>query len=869
MSTDRLPVASLSPDVVAEKLRPRARRFVRRAQAVNERIQAGSLSDAADGASESSASERLRDGKRLVAELEDLTQWARGQVPRSAPEIADAALERALMHPSADGPQVMNAAEARAFREKGVDIAEATDRLGQAVAADPKGGSALKALRESAEWRRVVKGGARNEHDEGERAASATESRDDQFADFAPLLRWISAEASPSLKAELTARMELYVLSGHALRDCVEPVDPAHPQTPAAAAMRALHERWKRAPRDAGEASMLEGEADDPARQDRAGSLSIIAERFAEIFHPLRVERIETATGEVDWIARTIPRAQSAETMLRRAGSGEVDAVLRDARDPSKLLMAVATADESTFIENNQAFRHYRAITNAIAAGEIEGVREVRALFCLPSLLYGQTAPDGKELRGDFIASRVGALTSVEREALNAMPSISQVARVDRGFDQLGVSLIAQFELCLIGASADGLNQRMHDVRAIADAPAQREAALTVLGETVATALDALVRKDPATPLMKSSGANRPMLGSFCEALEGVSRHAIDCPKAVEALQARHDQFGALCAQLTGDSEMLGRIRDQAHKYDPEEGGFAAYAERQLRREAKERAARDALMAAQRAAIATPAGPTSTQSAVIHSEAPSMSTASPVIEVADTARRPDARDSVVRAASANPDILWAAQREQIAYRDARYAALCDAIGEAAGERDALSDSEIHHLRGRLEREREAMGEPLTRGDRGAFDRCLTPFGVAVALGDRRNAQLVQAAAIGDQERVVALLERGADPNATHKGISVIGAARAGGHYDVADLVGEVLAADVAADRRALEQAMRASATRGLAPTSTRAGEQAPLTREEAAATEQAPAPARTGAAEAERATAAHVPLRPRRAPRGA
>lgn len=841
MPTDQHP-ASADPrlsDGVFESLCLRASGVVQRARALNVRVKAVSLNDA----------DISRATIRLRAELAGLTEFARG---RATDEAANAQVERALMHPEPNGPQAMNAAEARALRDIGVDDAEAASRVMQAVSADPRGGSALKALRESAEWRRIVNGGARNERDENERATSDAQTADDQFADFAPLLRWISSEASPSLKAELTAKMELYVRSGHALRDCVEPVDASHPQTLAAAAMRALHEQWTRKTR------MPRGhdeQAAETARRDRVGALSVMTARFSEIFERYRVERIEEASGEAHSIAHPIPREQGAafkeglDTIARRAGSGEIDAAVRDARDPTVLHITVTTADITTRKENNQAARHYDAVLNGIRSGDIEGVQVVKPMFCVLSMLYGQTAPDGKELRGDFIGSLTTPPTAAEREALNVLPFLAMCARVDRGHHALDVASFAQFDVCLIGANADGWNRRMQAVCAIEDGVARREAFLTAASETAGTAIEVMARKDPAKPLVRSSGANLPMLGTLCEALEGITRHAIDCPNAVRAIEARQDVLARVRMQLTRDSEIPGRLGDISAKF---EDGFDDWAQRCLRREAKEKA----LLAAAQPAPAVQTSAVHASSVQASSVQASATQATPVQAGAMEEAQAAPRERTV--AAINPELLWAAQREQIAYRDARFVAITEAIVAAAGDRDSLPADEIRQVRDRIAAQQEAAGVPLTKGDQDVLDRWLTPYGVAVVLGERNNMQLVQEAALGNQARVIALLERGADPNAHHEGVGAIAAARSKGHYDIADLLGRVMVGDVATERRAYAPA---HAEQGVAQSSA----QQAASRSTSASASTVPRPQPTPSSQArEDAAAAHSAAEPTR-----
>ncbi|ABO55043.1 hypothetical protein LA345_12865 [Burkholderia vietnamiensis] len=819
MSDTLSPLApSIDPvvDAALTPLRPLAAQAVERARRLSMGVKTGSLFDAADGASESSSSELAREGRQLLTELAELREVAEER------SLGEHAVELALMRPEVDGPDAMTPAAARAFSEQGARASDAAAKIMQAVSADPHDGLALKELRESAKWRRIVTGGARERDEESERVAllQERESGDalDPLGDFAPLLQWLSAEASPSLLAELTARMELYVRSGHALRDCVE--DDGLSQTPAATAMRALHESWANAPQAAADAGRdipglgVAGMVAEVQHHDRAGALSVIAARFAELFEPFRVERIEQPSGEADWIARALPRDQGdPNTMLRRAGSGEVDGVLRDARDPSILHVAVATADESTFIENNQASRHHRAILNAVASGAISGVREVRPVFCAPSLLYKKA--DGRELRGDFLGSIWPPATDQEREAINALPFFSMSARMARGHGTLDVADLSCFDLCLMGADADNLNRQLGHVRSIADGADRRKAFLTLESRTLAAVVDVVARKDPATPLMRSSGVNLPMFGSFCEALEALTRHAVDCPDVMEPLQAREGSLRRMRLQITGDSAIAGRLDDLSAKLEI----YPELAKRQLRREQEESAEREAILAAagQRRTAAAPARAAQIPQASAPQPKQTASEASAqTLADATTPQR-----SASEAALIEPPVeaaqprkaptatqLRAARREQIVYRNGRFDATEQTVEELfdqAGERGEPSAERVDAARSKLEASRKAMGETLTLGDRAFLDWAFGE-GLSRILAKSLDRQLVQAAGEGDAMSVGRLLDRGVSPFATHDDVTALDAAEAGRHYEVLDLLHDAALADTLAMRVARERA---------------------------------------------------------------
>ncbi len=663
-------------------------------------------------------------------------------------------------------PDAMNAAEASAFRE-GVDFDGVATRLVHAVARDNAQGAELKRLRESVAWRRVVVGAARLDFDD--EAAEADGYRDqstapaelaDRFANFAPLLKWIAAEASPSLKAELTARMELYVLSKHAQRDCVDPIDPLRQPTQAALAMRALHASLAE-PHGEGNgapfATPTKAAADSSAR---AEAMQTITQRFDELFERVHVDRRQDARGEQDWIARADPRppkgaGAAARSTIGRAGSGEIDAFIRDVDDPGIVRIAIATGDISTGREGNQAFRHWRAVLNAINEGALPGVKQAIAYYHVPGLVYSAPASDGKEVHGRLLANLTEAPTSEGREAINLLPFLSQTARIDRGNAHLAVSALAHIQLCLIGASADRWNDRARDVTQLPKAQ-QNEAFLRLTTHTMATAIDALAKLDPAQPLLKSSGVNQAVFACLCEGLEGVSRHAMDCPDVMAPIEERKGKLALIRHTLTKDSEIRGRLEDFSQKLY---GGFAAWVATARAREQEEQAELTALRAL--GAVSEAAGRES----------------SPATSPAPRA------DATAQA----PRVLTLQElMERIAIAEEAFDAICKIVEETAGGREILPRVEIDATRKRVYAVLSADGGAPTPEERAMVDELLRPNGggVQMILAARDNRLLVEACGANDTVTAMALLERGASPFAEHKGVSAFDAAERSGNADL-------------------------------------------------------------------------------------
>jgi hypothetical protein len=666
-------------------------------------------------------------------------------------------------------PDAMNADEATAFRE-GVDFDGVATGLVHAVARDNSQGAELKRLRESVAWRRVVVGAARFDFDdeaaeaEGHHDQATGAVEPDRFANFAPLLRWIAAEASPSLKTELTSRMELYVHSKHAQRDCVDPIDPLRQPTQAALAMRALHAALAEPHAEGDGAPLLTPAKAAADSRARAAAMQTISRRFDELFEKVHVDRRQDARGEQDWIARAEPRSPkgagaSTRSSFGRAGSGEIDAFIRDADNPEIVRIAVATGDITTGREGNQAFRHLQAVLNAIKEGALPGVKQVIAYYHVPGLVYSAPAPDGKEIQGRILANLTEAPTSEGREAINLLPFLSQTARIDRGNEHLDVSALAHIQLCLIGASADRWNARTRDVTQLPKAQ-QNEAFLRLTTHTMATAIDALAKLDPTQPLLKSSGVNQAVFACLCEGLEGASRHAMDCPDVMAPIEERKGKLALIRHTLTKDSEIRGRLDDFSQKLY---GGFAAWVATARAREQEEQAelaAIRALGAAPEPAVRELASPTSI--------APRVEASAP-----------------------GSGVLTLQERiERIAIAEEAFDAICQIVEEAAGGREILPRAEIDATRKRIYAVLSANGGAPLPAERALVDELLRPNGggVQMILAARDDRLLVQACGASDTVTAMVLLERGASPFAEHKGVSAFDAAERSGNADLVRVI---------------------------------------------------------------------------------
>lgn len=480
--------------------------------------------------------------------FDDLTEDAKSLLMDLA-EIRGALADESF-EPFAKQSIGLKEGEAKVLAEQVDDLRDFSGELAEALSESPDSARAIAKLRESPEWRRAVKG--------------SSERRIDAESYFAPLLECIAKEAGPALKAELTAKMELYIESGWAERDILG----EGKRSRATSKIRKLCEDLK------------------AGNGKTEGSLKIIGDRFAEIFMTVQVKKSIGEAGEEDSVGEVL--VGKSKMGMRQAGAGVIDAVLRDARDPRVVHAAIVTADESTWIENNQIYRHQRALRQAIKDGAIEGASEARISFYVPSLFYDRGAAKGREIGEQFLSALRDRLSDEERQTLNAMPFLSAIGRIDRSHPHYPVEALAGCDLRMIGARAEGWNKKSHAIRQIKDPQRRREAFLGAVGEEVAKAADIFRKKRLDGSKLKTGNSNRTLLGAYCEAVEGLVHHAADFPEALSPLGERLDDLRVFRAQLSGDSEMKRRMEGVIMAFS-REGGIAAWAKEALASEALEK----------------------------------------------------------------------------------------------------------------------------------------------------------------------------------------------------------------------------------------------------------------------------------------
>jgi hypothetical protein len=425
-------------------------------------------------------------------------------------------------------------------------------QLAQPLAAEDAGELRFGPMRESPDWRRVVKS----------RSAHAGElAKLDGGSYFSPLLDCIANEASPTLRAEMTAKMELYIQSGHARNDCLTPREGA---SHAAKRMRSLCAALRDSPEKAGNAKQ------------------IINSRFNELFLKINVVQKVGGNGEIYSEAASAGKSSTKEG--HHSETGTVDAVIRDAKDPTKLHAAVVTADETTFVESDQLLRHTTALKRAVAQGAIEGAKSVGVSFYAPSIIYGTPTGKLRELSDLLLSSLKDDLNPAQRQAINVLPSLSCISRVDRNHPHFPVDSLADVELRLIGGSASSWNQDMATVRRIKDPAERSNQFLSAVAERLSEAIDIFSNTKGAEAKMRAGSSNRAILASFCECLEGLNKHALDHPEIMRGIESKAGALQGIRDHLSKESEVRGRLSGIIDAYDYP-GGYSAWAQKRLDRE--------------------------------------------------------------------------------------------------------------------------------------------------------------------------------------------------------------------------------------------------------------------------------------------
>lgn len=421
-------------------------------------------------------------------------------------------------------------------------------KLSEALAQSTLDTQHFTQLRQTPAWRKLVKGNASPEAQ----------------GYFAPLLSFIANEASPALKAEWTARIELYIESGWAQRDCLHE-DP-EALTPSAKALRTLMQQLN-----------------SGALITNSRALSICSARFEELFVACGVKNVTDQQGEMVPVAHFEGTSVRLDATVR---SGGVDVIIPSAADPSHLHVAVVTSDESTVIENTQLLRHYKALHDALSAPN-SPYSSMQLAFYVPCMLYEQEAQAhaGRVLGAPLLASTQTPLNNTQRQALNVLPFIATLGRLDRNHPHLNVSALSQYDLHLIGSQCDAWNRLSASVRALPEAQ-RHEAFLAQCGATIGTAVDALTNKALDGTLLSTRGSTGKILQALCEALEGVHHHGVHAPQLLDALQPHVEKLAVFATQISSDSSVRRRLNHilDIHEYP---GGVQAWAQTQRDRDAR------------------------------------------------------------------------------------------------------------------------------------------------------------------------------------------------------------------------------------------------------------------------------------------
>lgn len=225
--------------------------------------------------------------------------------------------------------------------------------------------------------------------------------------EFAPfLVRLVNGDVFPKVRAEVLARLAVYIRSGHAAKDFTS-TDTTQSNT---AAMRDLVKRLR--------------DGETVSAQEVEG---VLANRFDELFVSMKVLRNKEC---VEGILPMAFPADSSSFSMRPTdqdqskldytgsveGSGRIDAVIRDVNDLHRWHIAAATSNEDTTSQGDQLARHHAAIRNSIEMGippfnKQDSIGTL--LFVSPCLMI--------QSRIDLIQETGPSLTAAEIAAFNAL----------------------------------------------------------------------------------------------------------------------------------------------------------------------------------------------------------------------------------------------------------------------------------------------------------------------------------------------------------------------------------------------------------------------------------------------------------------
>lgn len=360
------------------------------------------------------------------------------------------------------------------------------------------------------------------------RVGTTARSADAQH-EFAPFLEWLArSDVLPKVRAEALARIDLYICSGHASADLSfqEEPDPRHAET--VLKMRQVAERLRR--------------GEDVPEREVSG---VLERRFKQIFQPVRIQRndgCEQGTLPLATAGRGSGFSLFADEHGSTEGSGIVDAVIADRRDPTRWHMACTTANDNPFSQSDQLPRHATGLLNSMAIG--------RAPFSRGDTLASLTyyAPAYLTAARREWLGRGLELNEDECSALNATQLYAQLAhsRINRNQVEINALLWAQHRVAGGRSAAQGgIGRPVSDL--------VREA-----GESVVRAARALAHPDRAIEQEKhGSGFVGPLIDLLVGSAKGLYSHF-----AAEAEPFLRDMLPSLRA-LSAQTNAAG-YRDRA-----------------------------------------------------------------------------------------------------------------------------------------------------------------------------------------------------------------------------------------------------------------------------------------------------------------
>lgn len=229
---------------------------------------------------------------------------------------------------------------------------------------------------------------------------------------------YLLSDAAPAWRAEALGKIILYVESGKGAEDLAGPL-PADPkERKLVEAARQLFARIRQG------VDVDEGEI-----WREFGAL--LSQRFESVWVS---SRNNEAGGKVHLAhgAASLEGDGRLDGLGGLAGAGRIDAVIRDAHDPSGWHIGVFTPEDDVESRKDQLPRHAQAIHGSIARAipPFKAGDHIASIhFCSAAKLYTDRAAE--QISGGFVEKIEGGLSEAERANINATIKISALASIN------------------------------------------------------------------------------------------------------------------------------------------------------------------------------------------------------------------------------------------------------------------------------------------------------------------------------------------------------------------------------------------------------------------------------------------------------